>query len=132
LKASVRDLNHLYRQTPALHARDCEGEGFRWIVVDDKAQSVAAWMRYGGPDDAPIAVVCNFTPVARANYHIGLPLAGRWREIFNSDALDYGGSGQGNLGEILATNVPSHGYDASAIIVAPPLSTLYFRFEPDA
>jgi 1,4-alpha-glucan branching enzyme len=132
LKASVRDLNHLYRETPALFARDCEGEGFGWIVVDDKAQSVAAWMRYGGPDDAPVAVVCNFTPVPREAYRVGLPKAGHWREIFNSDALDYGGSGLGNLGEILAADVPSHGYDASATIVLPPLSTLYFRFEPDA
>ena len=132
LKASVRDLNRLYRETPALFARDCEGEGFRWIVVDDQAQSVAAWMRYGGPDDAPVAVVCNFTPMPREGYRIGLPKAGRWREIFNSDALGYGGSGVGNLGEILAADVPSHGYDASATIVLPPLSTLYFRFEPDA
>jgi 1,4-alpha-glucan branching enzyme len=132
LKASVRDLNHLYRETPALFARDCEGEGFGWIVVDDQAQSVAAWMRYGGPDDAPVAVVCNFTPVPREGYRIGLPRAGRWLEIFNSDALDYGGSGLGNLGEIIAIAAPSHGYDASATIVLPPLSTLYFRFEPDA
>ena len=132
LKAAVSDLNRLYQDTPALHARDCESEGFGWIVVDDKAQSVAAWMRYGGPDDAPVAVVCNFTPVPREGYRIGLPKAGRWREIFNSDALDYGGSGLGNLGEILATALPSHGYDASVTIVLPPLSTLYFRFEPDA
>ena len=132
LKAAVSDLNRLYQDTPALHARDCESEGFGWIVVDDKAQSVAAWMRYGGPDDAPVAVVCNFTPVPREAYRIGLPKAGRWREIFNSDALDYGGAGLGNLGEIIAIAVPSHGYDASATIVLPPLSTLYFRFEPDA
>ena len=132
LKAAVSDLNRLYQDTPALHARDCESEGFGWIVVDDKAQSVAAWMRYGGPDDAPVAVVCNFTPEPREGYRIGLPKAGRWREIFNSDALDYGGSGLGNLGEILATALPSHGYDASVTIVLPPLSTLYFRFEPDA
>jgi 1,4-alpha-glucan branching enzyme len=132
LKASVRDLNRLYRDNPALYARDCEGEGFRWIVVDDKDQSVAAWMRFGAPGDPPIAVVCNFTPVPRSPYRIGLPAAGRWREIFNSDALDYGGSGMGNLGQIEAAARPSHGYEASADIVLPPLSTLYFRFEPNA
>jgi 1,4-alpha-glucan branching enzyme len=132
LQASVRDLNHLYRDNPALHARDCEGEGFRWIVVDDAAQSVAAWMRFGAPGDAPVAVVCNFTPVPRAGYRVGLPHPGRWREIFNSDAQAYGGSGLGNLGEIHAEPKPSHGFDASAAIVLPPLSTLYFRFEPDA
>jgi 1,4-alpha-glucan branching enzyme len=132
LKASVRDLNHLYRDNAALYARDCEGEGFRWIVVDDKAQSVVAWMRFGAPGDPPVAVVCNFTPVPRQAYRLGLPHAGRWREIFNSDAGVYGGSGLGNLGEIRATPNASHGYDASADIVLPPLSTLYFRFEPDA
>ena len=132
LRSSVRDLNHLYRDNPALHVRDCEPEGFSWIVVDDKDQSVAAWMRWGAAGDPPIAVVCNFTPVARQAYRVGLPHAGRWREIFNSDAGDYGGSGQGNLGAIQASPTPSHGYQASADIVLPPLSTLYFRFEPDA
>ncbi len=132
LKASVRDLNHLYRDNAALHARDCEPEGFAWIVVDDAAQSVIAWLRQGGEDDAPVAVVCNLTPAPREGYRVGLPRAGRWREIFNSDALVYGGSGLGNLGEIRAEPRPSHGYDASAAMVLPPLSTLYFRFEPDA
>ena len=132
VQAAVRDLNHLYRDTPALHARDCEGEGFCWVVVDDKAQSIAAWLRFGGPDDAPVAVVCNFTPVPRHGYRIGLPGAGRWREVFNSDAAEYGGSGLGNLGEVLAVPVPAHGLDASAEIVLPPLSTLYFRRQTDA
>jgi 1,4-alpha-glucan branching enzyme len=132
VRAAVRDLNHLYRDTPALHARDCEGEGFRWVVVDDAAQSVFAWLRFGAEGDSPVAVVCNFTPVPRTDYRIGLPRAGRWREVFNSDALAYGGSGMGNLGEIRAEGVASHGFDASAAIVIPPLSTLYFRFDPDA
>ena len=132
VQAAVRDLNHLYRDSPALHARDCEGEGFRWVVVDDKAQSIAAWLRFGGPDDPPVAVVCNFTPVPRLGYRIGLPGAGRWREVFNSDAAEYGGSGLGNLGEVLAVPVPAHGLDASAEIVLPPLSTLYFRRQTDA
>ena len=132
VQAAVRDLNRLCRDTPALHARDCEGEGFRWVVVDDKAQSIAAWLRFGGPDDPPVAVVCNFTPVPRHGYRIGLPGAGRWREVFNSDAAEYGGSGLGNLGEVLAVPVPAHGLDASAEIVLPPLSTLYFRRQTDA
>ena len=79
LRDCVRDLNRLYRGIPALHARDCEAEGFRWIVVDDAAQSVFAWLRRGGADDRPVAVVCNFTPVPRHAYRIGLPFAGRWR-----------------------------------------------------
>ena len=131
VQALVRDLNRLYRDNPALHVHDCEGEGFGWIVVDDADQSVAAWLRRGGPEDAPIAVVCNFTPVPRVGYRLGLPGAGRWREIFNSDAQAYGGSGLGNLGEVAATVVPAHGFEASAEILLPPLATLYFRREFD-
>ena len=130
LQATVRDLNRLYRTVPALHARDCEGEGFRWIVVDDKSQSVAAWLRFGPSGEPPVAVVCNFTPEPRLAYRIGLPHAGGWREIFNSDALEYGGSGLGNLGAINAVQTPSHDYPASAEIVLPPLATVYFQFQP--
>jgi 1,4-alpha-glucan branching enzyme len=130
VQAVVRDLNVLYRNTPALHARDCEAEGFRWIVVDDRHQSVAAWLRFGPAGEPAVAVVCNFTPEPRTRYRIGLPDAGRWREIFNSDALEYGGSGLGNLGAINATPTPSHGLAASAEITLPPLSALYFQFQP--
>jgi 1,4-alpha-glucan branching enzyme len=132
VRDAVRELNRLYREIPALHARDCEGEGFRWIVVDDASQSIAAWLRFGGPHDPPIAVACNFTPVPRAGYRIGLPTAGRWREVFNSDAVDYGGSGLGNLGVVVADAVPAHGLPASAAITLPPLATLYFRLEAAA
>ncbi len=130
VQATVRDLNALHRRIPALHARDCEGEGFRWIVVDDAQQSVAAWLRFGGADAPPVAVVCNFTPEPRFGYRLGLPHAGRWREIFNSDATSYGGSGLGNLGAIAAEDAPSHGFEASAEITLPPLSTVYFLFDP--
>ena len=132
LQTVVRDLNRIHRDNPALHARDCEGDGFRWIVVDDADQSVAAWIRFGAPGDPPVAVVCNLTPVPRGAYRLGLPGAGRWTEIFNSDALDYGGSGLGNLGEIQATPTPAHGYEASAEIVLPPLTTLFLRRQPDS
>ncbi len=127
LSDAVASLNHLYRTTPALHARDCEPEGFRWIVADDADQSVLAWTRFGGPGDPPVAVVSNFTPVPRPGYRIGLPAPGRWTEIFNSDAREYGGSGLGNLGGVTATGQPSHGFPASAEVTIPPLSTLYFR-----
>jgi 1,4-alpha-glucan branching enzyme len=129
VQRAVRDLNRFYRQTPALHARDCEDEGFRWIVVDDADQSVAAWLRFGGEADPPVAVVCNFTPEPRSGYRIGLPAAGRWREIFNSDAVDYGGSGMGNLGGVDAAAFPAHSFPASAVLTLPPLSTLYFQLE---
>ncbi len=129
LHALVRDLNRLHREKPALHARDCEPEGFQWVVVDDAQQSVFAWVRWGGPGANPIAVVSNFTPEPRSYYRIGLPYAGRWREILNTDARSYGGSGIGNLGAVVAEAHPSHGLPASAEITLPPLSTVYFEFD---
>ncbi|MGH8123458.1 MAG: alpha amylase C-terminal domain-containing protein, partial [Rudaea sp.] len=129
LQALVRDLNRVYRDVPALHARDCEGEGFQWIVADDAEQSVYAWLRRGAPGDAMVAIVCNFTPVPRHGYRIGLPQAGRWREILNSDAQIYGGSGMGNLGGVDAHAHPSHGFAAAAEVTIPPLGAVYFQFE---
>jgi 1,4-alpha-glucan branching enzyme len=126
----VRDLNRLYRDEPALHARDCESEGFRWIVVDDAPQSVYAWIRLGESEDQPVVMVSNFTSVPRPGYRIGLPKAGIWREILNTDATLYGGSGVGNLGAVRASSVPSHGFPASASMTVPPLATVYLRFEP--
>ena len=116
----VRDLNSLYRTKPALHARDCEAEGFEWLVVDDAAASVFAWLRKA-PDAPPIAVISNMTPALHGHYHQPLPHDGQWREVLNSDAEVYGGSGKGNLGEITA----KHG---AAQIVLPPLATLMFEF----
>jgi 1,4-alpha-glucan branching enzyme len=126
----VRDLNRLYRTEPSLHARDCEQEGFKWIVVDDAQQSIYAWLRMGAPDDVPIAMITNFTSVPRENYVIGLPHAGIWREIMNTDATLYGGSGVGNLGAVTASAKPSHGFPASALVTVPPLATVYLRLDP--
>lgn len=125
VQALVRDLNRLYRETHALHARDCEPEGFRWIVVDDREDSVYAWLRSGGEGTAPVAVVCNFTPVPRHAYRLGLPLAGRWREIVNTDAAAYGGSNAGNGGGVTATAAPADGLPCSASLTLPPLATLW-------
>jgi 1,4-alpha-glucan branching enzyme len=129
LQTLVRDLNRLHREKPALHARDCEAEGFQWIAADDDAQSVFAWLRLGGAGARPIAVVSNFTPEPRHGYRIGLPHAGRWREILNTDARDYGGSGAGNLGAVTAHSHASHGFPASAEVTLPPLATIYFEFD---
>jgi 1,4-alpha-glucan branching enzyme len=126
----IGDLNRLYRTSPALHARDCEPEGFRWITADDRGNSVFAWLRFA-PGATPVAVVSNFTPVPRQGYRIGLPHAGRWREVLNTDATVYGGTGLGNQGEILATPDPLHGLPASAAILAPPLASVYFAWEPE-
>ena len=124
----IRDLNSVYRTRPALHARDCEPEGFRWVVADDHANSVLAWLRFGEPGDAPVLVVSNFTPVPRHGYRVGLPMAGRWTEIVNTDAGRYGGSNLGNMGSVTARPEGSHGLPACAELVLPPLATLYFEY----
>jgi 1,4-alpha-glucan branching enzyme len=125
----VRDLNHFYRNTPALYARDCESEGFRWIVVNDESQSVFAFLRMGEANDPPVAVVCNFTPEVRNAYRIGLPRAGDWKEALNTDSQDYGGSNVGNLGQVVAEPRPLHGLPASAALTLPPLATLFLTCE---
>ena len=124
----IRDLNGVYRSRAALHARDCEPDGFRWVVADDHTNSVLAWLRFGEPGDAPVLVVSNFTPVPRHGYRVGLPITGRWAEIVNTDAGRYGGSNLGNLGGVMARSEVSHGLPASAEIVLPPLATLYFEY----
>jgi 1,4-alpha-glucan branching enzyme len=130
VQALVRDLNRLHRDKPALHARDCEAEGFRWIVVDDATQSVVAFLRLDGAGGPPVAAIFNFTPVPRENYRIGLPQAGRWREILNTDAPTYGGSGRGNLGAVTARAKVWRDFPACADLSLPPLAGLYLEFDP--
>ncbi|MHC0054491.1 1,4-alpha-glucan branching protein GlgB [Actibacterium sp. D379-3] len=127
----VRDLNTLYRAEPALHYKDCDGDGFEWIEPNDATHSVFAWMRRGGPDDPLVVVVCNFTPVERQGWHIGLPAPGRWREALNSDAEIYGGGGRGNLGGVDAVEVAAMGRSWSAPMTLPPLSTMIFVHESE-
>ncbi len=129
VKALVRDLNRLYAETPALHAKDCEPEGFQWIEADDADRSVFAWIRRGGPGDKEVVVAVNFTPVEQNAYRLGFPSAGTWREVLNTDAEAYGGGGRGNLGKIEARPTPSHGQAASADIVIPPLSAVFLVAE---
>ena len=127
MRRVVRDLNRLYRSRPALHARDCEPEGFSWLIVDDSQNSVFAWLR-SAPDADPVAVVCNFTPVPREDYRVPLPRAGRWREIMNTDSSDYGGSGKGNGGFVEAD---AAGGGAVATMLLPPLATIMLEFVPE-
>jgi len=129
IHALLRDLNALYRATPALHARDGDAAGFRWIDADDQRHSVFTWLRFGGPADPPVAVCVNFTPVPRDAYPIGLPCAGPWREVLNTNAARYGGTGAGNLGQIIAEPVPSHDQPASARVHLPPLSVVFLVAE---
>ncbi|WP_460275299.1 1,4-alpha-glucan branching protein GlgB [Celeribacter sp. ULVN23_4] len=122
----VRDLNMLYRETPALYAKDCEGDGFQWIEANDAEASVYAWVRRGQPGDPEVVVVCNFTPVERMGYKLGFPSEGKWIEALNSDAECYGGGGRGNLGAAQAKADAWQGQPAAAVITLPPLSTMIF------
>jgi len=118
----VTDLNGLYRGRRALHERDAEPSGFGW-VADEPDTSVVAFLRRGSSDS--VLVVCNFTPVPRHNLQIGVEEGGRWVELLNSDAREYGGSGQGNLGGVEAQPVPWHGRPRLLILTAPPLGCLF-------
>ena len=125
----VRDLNSLYRREPALYRRDASGEGFRWIIGDDRANSVFAFLRQGADGDPPVLVVCNMTPAPRHNYRIGVPHPGHWREIANTDSRFYGGSDMGNDGGAATTADPAHGEPQSLSLTLPPLSTIMLRVE---
>jgi 1,4-alpha-glucan branching enzyme len=120
IRTLVRDLNRLYRSKAALHARDCEGDGFEWAIGDDAENSVFAWVRKA-PGAAPVLVISNMTPALRSDYRVPLPHDGRWTEIFNSDAAVYGGSGTGNMGAITARG-------GAARVTLPPLATMIFEF----
>jgi 1,4-alpha-glucan branching enzyme len=124
----VRDLNALHRQEPALHRLDTEATGFRWVVGDDRAQSVFAFLRFAVPDDRrPVLAVCNMTPVPRPGYRIGVPVGGTWRERLNTDAEVYGGSNVGNAGAVEARPAPAHGCEQSLEIMIPPLATVFLQ-----
>jgi len=126
LQRWVTDLNRLYCQTPALHERDCNPAGFAWIDCNDSDNSVLSFLRQGLPSRQSVLVVGNFTPVARFNYRIGVPHAGFWREVLNSDARDYDGNGYGNLGGVEASPVPYHGRPYSLTLTLPPLAIVFF------
>ncbi len=122
----VRDLNRLYRDTPALHRLDCDSAGFAWLSSDDRDQSTYAWVRRDGEGGIAI-VVCNFTPVPRSGYRIGIPDDGasRWREALNTDSRHYGGSDVGNGdGSLQAETIAAHGCARSLALHLPPLATL--------
>jgi 1,4-alpha-glucan branching enzyme len=125
----VRDLNTTYRAEPALHELDADPAGFAWIDCNDNVQSTLTWLRCGSDPDRTIAVACNFTPVPRTNFRIGVPYPGYWREILNSDAPLYGGSGQGNLGGVETAPVSWHGHYQSLTVALPPLAIVLFRGE---
>ena len=120
----LRDLNQAYRSIPALHQGDCDPAGFRWVILDDAADSVYAYLRQSLDGSPPALVVCNFTPVPRYGFRIGVSHAGPWAERINTDAEHYGGSNVGNGGRVEAEAVPAHGLPASVVLTLPPLATL--------
>ncbi|AWV05529.1 1,4-alpha-glucan branching enzyme (plasmid) [Burkholderia sp. JP2-270] len=122
----VRDLGHLYRTVPCLHRRDCSSDGFRWIDCADRLQGVLAWRRIGDTPHNFVVAVCNLTPVCRTHYRVGIPYAGTYREILNSDAAEYGGSGAGNLGQSASKPEPWHGEQQCLELTLPPLGMLVF------
>ncbi len=123
----ICDLNRLYRGHPALYRRDSRGDGFSWVVLHDREQSVFAYLRHGEEGDRPVLAVCNFTPVPRHGYRLGVPRAGGWREVLNTDAACYGGSNLGNGGWAEAEAVASGEYPATLSLTLPPLATIIFE-----
>jgi len=120
----VGDLNRIYRDVGALHERDCSAAGFAWLDANDADNSVVSFLRLGRDGATPVMAAANFTPVPRPGYRIGVPREGYWRELLNSDAAEYGGSGVGNLGGVTAEPVPWHGHPFSVVLTLPPLAAV--------
>jgi 1,4-alpha-glucan branching enzyme len=123
----LKDLNRVYRETPALHRRDFDNAGFEWVDLHDWESSIVSFLRVDPESGDVVLIACNFTPVPRDNYRVGVPRGGWWRELLNSDAREYGGSGMGNSGGVDASFLPAHGRDFSLRITLPPLAVVIFR-----
>ena len=130
LRLWVGDMNRIMREERSLHELDFDPAGFSWIDVTDADQSVVSLLRRSSTPNDVLAAVFNFTPVPRHNYQIGVPLGGRWRELVNSDAPLYGGSGMGNMGGVDAVPVGMHGHLHSVTLTLPPLGMLFLKPEP--
>jgi len=129
VRLAVQRLNWLYRNEPALHERDCEDGGFEWIDCNDAENSILVFERRGRKREDRMVVACNFTPVPRLAYKVGADVDGRWLEVFNGDAPEYGGSGMGNLGAVTATSESRHGRPFSLQLTLPPLAAVFLRPE---
>ncbi len=126
VKKLVSDLNRIYREEKALHEQDADPMGFQWVIGDDAANSVFAYMRWS-KEGEPLLVVVNLTPVPRENYRIGVPHAGNWSELLNSDAEMYAGSNMGNGGGVHTEELPAHGQPVSLALNLPPLAVLILK-----
>jgi 1,4-alpha-glucan branching enzyme len=125
----VGSLNHLYRTEPALHRRDAEASGFEWIDGGNAAQSVLTFLRRGEREEDVVVVCLNFTPEVRDHYRVGVPRAGAWREVLNSDAVEFGGGGKGNLGRVTSVPIGWNGRRDSISVTLPPLGAVFFKPE---
>lgn len=123
----VADLNQLYRNEPALYERDGYADGFEWLIGDDHHNSVFAWLRHGAGPGSALLVVHNFTPIPRNDYRVGVPFAGEWEVLLNSDAERYCGSEAGSVGVVVTDSAPTHGKDQSVLLNLPPLATLLLK-----
>jgi 1,4-alpha-glucan branching enzyme len=128
VQSLVRDLNRVYKETPALWSLDIDESGFQWIDANDSSNNTFSFIRRGS-DGSQLVCVSNFSAVPHENYRVGLPQAGRWEEILNTDAETYSGSGVGNMGAVTAQADPWHGQPASATLRVPPLGALWLRYE---
>ena len=125
VQSLVRDLNRVYRDEPALWEVDFDPSGFRWLEPNDAAGNVLAFARLSADGARSVVCICNLSPVPGERYRVGLPAAGRWRAVVNTDAAEYGGSGVGNLGDVEAEPVPWHEQPFSAELTLPPLATVW-------
>jgi len=129
LQRWVTELNRLYQGEPALHELDFNPAGFQWIDCNDARQSTLSLMRKGRSQESTLIIACNFTPVPRYNYRVGAPGGGFWTELMNSDAKEYGGSGQGNMGGVEAAPISFHGQPFSLNLTLPPLGIVFMKRE---
>jgi 1,4-alpha-glucan branching enzyme len=127
MQAWVEQLNRVYRSEPAMHVLDNNPAGFEWVDCNDNATSTISLLRKSESVQDTVLIVCNFTPVPRTGYRVGVPHGGYWRELLNSDAKEYAGSGIGNLGGVTAEAIPTHGRPFSLKLTLPPLAALFFK-----
>jgi 1,4-alpha-glucan branching enzyme len=123
----VSDLNRFYRSEPALYQYDFNPNGWRWIDANDSDNSVLTFLRIGLDPDKPVLVACNFTPVPRRGYRVGVPHSGLWSEVLNSNAEIYGGTDEGNFGGRQSEEIPTHGYPNSVLLNLPPLAVVVLK-----
>ncbi|MCB0172020.1 MAG: 1,4-alpha-glucan branching protein GlgB [Anaerolineae bacterium] len=132
IQSFIRDINHIYKNEPALYEDDFEYTGFQWIDANDSDNSVFSFIRFAKSSEEFVVIVSNFTPVVRADYRIGVHKSGFYREILNSDSSHYWGGNVGNGGGVETEDIPFHGREYSLLLTLPPLSTIWLKLKPEA